>query len=308
MRYELHYELRTSKPVRKLKDDIEQKRFAAPHPTQLSRARLKLDMLLMKLRQQEWARCFRKGRCGEDSGQFVLLSADASPQAGTELLMIVEDRVPRNRAAEVVGASPEQLSQWGLQSHIITSTLPLGVLGSGACGTSAKFEVLAHCARLDCCHNEDLAHAAHYAASVISFTADYGVEAHLVDVPNVPLRAMYMSNIAASRGLLADTHADSTAAANYLVFQDESETAKPDDDDDVAFVTHAPSPSCGAHSDAATTAARLSDDPDPDTDPCFGLQAALMVPGVKHTIDNIESEVLSSLAWGSHFEDRRERV
>ena len=57
-------------------------------------------------------------------------SVPASPQAETELLMIVGVRVPRNRAAEVKGAPPAQLGQWRLQNHDTTSTLPLRVLGS----------------------------------------------------------------------------------------------------------------------------------------------------------------------------------
>ena len=66
--------------LRNFQAQIAKKELAVPHPTQLSRARVKLDMLMMKLKQQQWASARRN--C--DTGFFIMLSVDASPIQGTD--------------------------------------------------------------------------------------------------------------------------------------------------------------------------------------------------------------------------------
>lgn len=151
-----------------LKQQLRSKEVAAPNPTQLSHARLKLDMLLMSVRREQLA--------SSSDQVFVMLSSDSSPQS-LDFLVTVEDRI--KNPGLVVDASPQELAQYSLSGNLQTSTLPPMVLGSGNSDTPAKFEALMRSVMLDCGHKRLPA----YGASVVGFCSDFGVESHLTQVP-----------------------------------------------------------------------------------------------------------------------------
>lgn len=142
---------------------IEAKEIQVPAPTQLSHARLKLDLLLMNLRREDW-------RLSDDV--WVMLSADSSPQ-GLDFLVTVEDRI--KNPGLVVDASPKELAQYSLSCNLQTSTLPPLVVGSGNSDTASKFELLMRSIMLDV-GPEALAR---YGESVVGFCSDFGVESHV---------------------------------------------------------------------------------------------------------------------------------
>jgi len=78
-----------------------QKSLAVPHKTQLSRGRLKLDILLALERQRCWA------QAQVQEGHFVYLSCDSSPQGSLEFFVAVEDRISRKEAAELIEATAQ---------------------------------------------------------------------------------------------------------------------------------------------------------------------------------------------------------
>ena len=148
-------------------DRIKQRTMQIPAATQLSHARLRLDLLLMQLRKSEWRRL-------QQSSEkiFVCLSADSSPQ-GLDFLVTIEDRI-RNPGM-VIEATRQELAQFSLSDNVRTSTLPPLVVGSGRSDTASKFELLMRSIMLDVGPDSLTA----YGESVVGFCSDFGVESHL---------------------------------------------------------------------------------------------------------------------------------
>ena len=108
-----------------------------PSEATLSRVRLKLDVLSMLCRQQQFQ---------NSSGFFVMLSADSSPQKGLDFLMPLEDRVTRHAAGDLMlaGADPKAILAWSRDQGIQTSQLPLAIVASGNSALAGKFEAPFH--------------------------------------------------------------------------------------------------------------------------------------------------------------------
>lgn len=156
-----------AKEAQDLRETLAQKTFCVPKPTQLSHARLKLDVLLMQLRREQWH------ACGGTSGHmWVMLSSDSSPQ-GLDFMVTVEDRI-RNPGL-VIDATPKEIAEFSLSTNLQTSVLPPAVIGSGNSDTPAKFEALLRSVMLDV-GEEGLTS---YGRSVVGFCSDFGVESHL---------------------------------------------------------------------------------------------------------------------------------
>lgn len=123
-----------------LRARVEGKDFPVPAPTQISHARLKLDVLLMQLRREEWQSLGRV---------WITLSSDSSPQ-GLDFMVTVEDRI--QRPGQVVDATAQELAMFSLSDDLQTSILPPCVIGSGNSDTAAKFEALLRSVMLDVGH------------------------------------------------------------------------------------------------------------------------------------------------------------
>lgn len=147
---------------------------------------MKLDLLLMMERQRQWASSSSASE--GDHGYFVFLSADASPQGSLEYFIILEDRIRRSDASLVIEATEAELDEWRSKDRLLTSVLPVCILGSGHATTAAKFDCLTHAAGLDCMFNGDLSHLARYSASVMGFCSDWGSEGHLCQARSQGLR------------------------------------------------------------------------------------------------------------------------
>ena len=89
----------------------------------------------MKMRQAAWENPF-----------FVVLSADSSPQGGTDYLMTLEDRISKEAAGMLMlaGEDPERLDAWIATNPVQTASLPAAVVGSGNSNLAAKHEALFH--------------------------------------------------------------------------------------------------------------------------------------------------------------------
>ena len=203
---------------------------------------------------------------------------------------MLEDRILRASAADVVGASKEQLERWSARDDphpLQTAILPLAVLGSGAMTVGAKLEAVAHGALLQCSHDGDPRPCQDYALSVVALCSDYGVEGHLSEVPSFDLKRMQLSNVKASKGALKIR--EDTPGSELLAVQDDDSSLvlRLDDDDEP--------PRCGGPRD--------SDEQGPDSPVHFGLNGSLLVPGIKHILNNIEEELVQKLAWYNTFED-----
>ena len=131
-----------------------------PHKTQLSRSRVKLDMLLMHLRQSEF------GNSGVPC--FIYLSSDASPQGSLEFYITLEDKVSRSSAALLVEATADERSRWVKAGHLRTTCLPVAILGSGKSNAPAKFEALTHSVILDSMSGGEPRNVSAYGNSVVS--------------------------------------------------------------------------------------------------------------------------------------------
>ena len=73
---------------RKIQADIEAKRLNPPHKSQLSRARMKLDLLLCLQRRKRWMQMNQPGQ----RRSFIYVSCDASPIGGKEFFIALEDQ------------------------------------------------------------------------------------------------------------------------------------------------------------------------------------------------------------------------
>ena len=237
---------------------------------------MKFDLLLMKVRQRAWARASRGQR---DSGFFLTLSSDSSPQSGLEYYMVLEDRISRKAAAQLVNATVEELRQWStVEENLRTAVLPLTVLGSGKQTTAAKFESLAHAVLLDTAWNADTSHCANYAGYVVGFCSDYGAEGQLPEVPPIKISALQERNVKASGGLLLHRQQGNVARVDMFsdMFEDELS--------------------------ARMSSSYCQERPSVPSEDVFSLQGALMIPGVKHMLNNIEGDVLETLHCFAGFQ------
>ena len=123
--------------------ELQSGEIKVPSEATLSRARLKLDVLSM-MSQQERARALAAH--DGNSGFFVMLSSDSSPQGGLDYQMTLQDKVSRLAAGDLMlaGSDPDSLEKWASSHSIETSQLPLAILASGNSGLPAKFEGLFH--------------------------------------------------------------------------------------------------------------------------------------------------------------------
>ena len=259
---------------------IKSKEVPVPHKTQLSRCRVKLDMLLMQMRQQEWSGTF----AGATSDFFVYLSADASPQGSLEYFLVLEDRITREHAASIAGATPEERDQWCRAGYLKTTTLPPTILGSGKASAASKFEALTHAVILDTMCDADPGYVARYSQSVVSYCSDFGPESNLSYIPSLCIQDLLASNVKNSGGLLAMR---GELASNHLQpLQDDCDEL----DEDVVIVAPAASSEAPA--------------PEPsESKDYFGLSSALMIPGVKHLFDNCHKDLVSVLSYYPSFSD-----
>ena len=268
--------------LRRVYQEIKDKELAVPHKTQLSRARIKLDMMLMNLRQSEFA--------GEE--WFIYLSADASPQGSLEFYVVLEDKIRRSDAALIMEATPEERARWCSAVHLRTSPLPICILGSGKASAASKFEALIHASILDGMHDGDPAHMTKYATSIISYCSDYGTEAALTNIPSVSVQHILNNNVLHSQGLLTMKSAVST---RYLL---------PIEDDAGAIVEDVvalepPAPSTSSSSNVVVPEGSGTGGDSASDETCsFGMSSSLMIPGVKHMFDNVHKELLAVL---QHF-------
>ena len=119
-----------------MKQQLDSTQLVVPHPSTLSRSRLLLDVLIMNWRKEQIR--------SSASGHFVFLSSDSSPQAGTDFLLTLEDRIERQYAGLVVDATDEEIASWNLSDYLKTSSLPVAVVGAGNSGVAGKYEGLLH--------------------------------------------------------------------------------------------------------------------------------------------------------------------
>ena len=80
------------------------------------------------------------------AGMFYVLSSDSSPQGKLDLMMTLEDRISRTDAEELIACQGDvaKLEEWSSKSKIMTTQLPLGIIGSGNSGLGAKHECIFH--------------------------------------------------------------------------------------------------------------------------------------------------------------------
>ena len=272
--YHLSVIIKASVQLRQIYAEIKTKTIGVPHKTQLSRARVKLDMLLMRMRQQEFA-------CGFE--HFIYLSADASPQGSLEYFVVLEDRIVREFASLIVEATPEEREDWCKSQYLRTTPLPIAILGSGRATAPAKFEALAHAVMLDSMCGADPVHLTRYASSVISYCSDYGAESNLNAIPKMAVGQLLSSNVSNSSGLLTTTRALQNKYTPCLV----------DDvgiEDEVVFIPSEPQPDVHEGD-------RIAD----GEQSFFGLHGSLMIPGVKHLFDNVHKALLEVLRYYTTF-------
>ena len=97
------------------------------------------DLLTMKHRQALLAACGH-------SRMFYMLSSDSSPQGKLDLMMTLEDRISKDDAASLIACGGEvlRIEEWASSTRIVTTQLPLGIIGSGNAGLPAKHECVFH--------------------------------------------------------------------------------------------------------------------------------------------------------------------
>ena len=76
-----------------------------PSAATLSRARIRLDVLMMQWRAQ---------RFKLEPAFFIYLSSDSSPQGGRDFLMSIEDCISRHHASLFVNNNPQALARLSL--------------------------------------------------------------------------------------------------------------------------------------------------------------------------------------------------
>ena len=80
------------------------------------------------------------------AGMFYVLSSDSSPQGKLDFMMTLEDRISRIDAEELIACQGDiaKLEDWSSKSKIMTTQLPLGIIGSGNSVLGAKHECIFH--------------------------------------------------------------------------------------------------------------------------------------------------------------------
>lgn len=263
---------------RKVYNQIKSKEIGIPHKTQLSRGRVKLDLLLMHLRQCEFSR---------GVPTFIYLSADASPQGGLEYYIVLEDKISRQNAGAIVEATPEERDCWCKSDYLKTTTLPVSVLGSGNASAAAKFEALTHAVILDSMYGGNPANVTKYGESIISYCSDFGAEASIANLPSVCIQEFLKHNVVNSGGLLKLKGELSTDLFGSSYEEDGGII------EDVMVVE-----------DAIVLDPQTVPEPEPKC--FFGMSSSLMIPGVKHMFDNVQKELLGVLQHFTTFSDTRQ--
>ena len=240
---------------------------------------MKLDMLLMHLRQSEF------GNSGVPC--FIYLSSDASPQGSLEFYITLEDKVSRSSAALLVEATADERSRWVKAGHLRTTCLPVAILGSGKSNAPAKFEALTHSVILDSMSGGEPRNVSAYGNSVVSFCSDFGTEAQISNMPSVSIQKILQKNITESSGLLTSRKQVCTQRFGEIQQADDSIIEdccilEPQD----MIVQELP-------------------EAGQECDSFFGLQSSLMIPGVKHMMDNVQKDILGALQHFSVFQDAR---
>lgn len=213
---------------------------------------------------------------------FLWISADASPQGSLEFYVILEDRISRSFAAELVESTPSERQRWCKAGYLKTTTLPCTVLGSGRATAAAKFEALTHSVILDSMHDGDPSNVAKYGESIISFCSDFGAEANIASLPSLCVQDVLRNNVQHSGGMLK---------LRTEVINERFGDMQQDDG--------------GIIEDVMVVEDVVVHDPGPASEPkCyFGMTSALMIPGVKHMFDNVHKELVQVLSHYTTFLD-----
>lgn len=278
---------------------FKEKRKHIPHKTQLSRARIKLDMLLMLLRQAQWSEMCPS--VSSEPGCFLFLSCDASPLGGKEFFLAIEDRVTRKDAASLVGASDSDLQEFSRNGCLETSSLPVTLLGSGATSSAAKAECLAHSLLLDTAKDGDPLWTSLYSKSIVCLCTDFGPEGHLNSMPPMDLRELQQVAVKESKGLLSDDGIGAPRPHEFISSVVCEDLVLPPPLDAVIDVDGLDPTAESVHHQAG-----LGQPMDPGRHlpkAEFDLQSSILVPGTKHLIDNIQSEILKGLSYFHQFQE-----
>ncbi|CAL1131684.1 unnamed protein product [Cladocopium goreaui] len=241
------------------------------------------------------------------AGMFYVLSSDSSPQGKLDLMMTLEDRISRTDAEELIACQGDvaKLEEWSSKSKIMTTQLPLGIIGSGNSGLGAKHECIFHQVKLDC--GSKPAELAAYCGSVVGYVADFGTESQFTEIPAINIQQLFMNAIENSNGVLAArpdiadggdaTQMESQAALCYMepdaaVVSADQRIIDLDADDAVSEPT------------APIVVAAGPKERDVGTVPdSWSLGGALNVNGLKHIFSNISGDILKRWEEFSHFQE-----
>lgn len=140
----------------------------------------------MRIRASQW----------KDGGpKFVYLSTDASLQRGQDYQMSLEDMISQSQAAAFFSEDFDA-SVFSSMHHLVSTTLPCTLIGSGNSSLSGKYEAVCDSIKLDI----GLDNMQKYGLSVLSFVSDYGVEAKFLEVPTVNTGEMARRAVENSQG------------------------------------------------------------------------------------------------------------
>ena len=120
-----------------------------------------------------------------------------------------------------------------------------------------------------------------------SFCSDFGTEAQISNMPSVSIQKILQKNITESSGLLTSRKQVCTQRFGEIQQADDSIIEdccilEPQD----MIVQELP-------------------EAGQECDSFFGLQSSLMIPGVKHMMDNVQKDILGALQHFSVFQDAR---
>lgn len=122
---------------------------------------------------------------------FRCWSADSSPQAGFNYFAVIENRVSWPK-----GLALQEVLDLSLKNHMEERYCGLTTLGYGAAGFKHKLVSLGHCMALEAGSHANF-EALRY--SIKTWTSDQGIEASLVDGPN-----LFSENFASWQAVLTD--------------------------------------------------------------------------------------------------------
>lgn len=151
--------------LRRIQEMIAKKQLAIPHQSTLSRTRIRLDLLLMRMRAQRFASMEQF---------FLFVSTDSSPQGHSEYLMSIEDCIQSTDCRGCLSTNQEELASWNLANALRSSTLPVAVLGSGNTNLPAKWTALIQSINADCCGQAAIVRK--YVGSIVGYCSDFGTE------------------------------------------------------------------------------------------------------------------------------------